>query len=75
MRQEIAIPTRGIVAWEQRSGLSVEAVVRERYLVQGQTMAEIAAYMGIDISTLSRWMKRLGIPARVFASDRPEQVA
>ncbi len=64
-----------MVAWEQRSGRSVESVLRDRYLVKGHTMPEIAADMGVDVSTLSRWMKRLGIPARIFASDRPEQVA
>ena len=75
MRQEIATPTKGMVAWEQRNSQSVEDVVRRRYTVEGATMPEIAVEMGIDVSTLSRWMKRLGIPARVFASDRPERVA
>lgn len=61
-----------MVAWEQRNFRPVEDVIRERYVQQGVTMPVLAAEMGIDVSTLSRWMKRLGIPARVFAVDRPE---
>jgi transposase len=75
MRQEIANPTKGMVALEQRLGRPVEEIVRERYVEQGQSMAEVALFLGIDISTLSRWMVRFGIPARIFASERPERVA
>jgi len=60
-----------MVAWEQRNSKSVRAVVIKRYTQEGVSMPALAAEMGIDTSTLSRWMKRLGIPARVFASDRP----
>lgn len=62
-------------ALEQRFGRPVAEIIQERYVQQGQSMAEVAAFLGIDTSTLSRWMVRLGIPARIFASDRPETAA
>ncbi len=75
MRQEIANPTKGMVALEQRFGRPVEDIVRERYVRDGASMPTVARELGIDTSTLSRWMVRWKIPARIFASERPDAAA
>jgi transposase-like protein len=81
MRQEIAASgqggskTRGMAILEERLGRPVRDVIQERYVEGGESMETVAAALGIDTSTLSRWMVRLSIPARVFASDRPESAA
>jgi transposase len=61
---------------EARRGIDLGAFLQQRYELEGRTQAEIADELGVDISTITRWMARLGIEARLFASDRkPEAVA
>lgn len=55
---------------EARRGIDLEAFVRDLYEVQGKTQQEVATELGIDVATVSRWMARLGIEARLFASER-----
>ena len=54
---------------QDRRGIDLEAFLRDRYQVQGKTQTEIADELGVDAATISRWMARLGIETRLFASD------
>ncbi len=60
---------------EQRRGIDLDTFLRLRYETEGRTQQEIAAELGIDVATVSRWMSRLGIETRLFASERPEAAA
>ena len=55
---------------ETRRGIDLEVFLRERYEVHGRTQQEIADELQIDVATVSRWMSRLGIETRLFASER-----
>jgi DNA-binding transcriptional regulator LsrR (DeoR family) len=55
---------------EERRGIDLEAFVRDLYEVQHKTQQEIAAELGIDVATVSRWMAKLGIETRLFASEK-----
>lgn len=48
---------------EARLGRPIEDVIREIYDAGGM-QREVAEALGIDVSTVSQWMARLGIPAR-----------
>jgi len=56
--------TRPMRRTQARLGRSLEAELRDRYDARGQTLAEIAAALGVSEATVSRWMARLGIEAR-----------
>lgn len=56
---------------EQRRGIDLVEFLTDRYQVQGKTQQEIADELSIDVATVSRWMSKLGIETRLFASERP----
>ncbi len=66
---ELTRPMRRV---EARLGRSLREYLTEAYALE--TQAEIAAALGISVSTVSRWMDRLGIETR-FPGRRPEAVA
>lgn len=49
---------------EDATGQPIEELLRERYIDQGRTLADVAASVGLHEGTLSRWMDDLGIPRR-----------
>lgn len=49
---------------EARLGRPLEDVITELYVDQGLMQREVADRLGIDTSTVSEWMTRLGIDAR-----------
>lgn len=51
-------------AIEERTGRAIDELIHELYVERGLTMREAAAEIGIDTGALSRWMHKLGIPAR-----------
>jgi transcriptional regulator with XRE-family HTH domain len=53
---------------ERRLGIDLEVYLPEAY--KTKTQAQVAEYLGIDQSTLSRWMKDLEIDAR-FQGQKP----
>lgn len=55
---------------ETKRGIDLAAFLRERYEADGKTQQEIAGELGIDVATVSRWMARLGIETRLFASEK-----
>lgn len=57
-----------MLAVERRIERSLEEFLAERY--QAKTQRQIAAELGLDVSTVSRWMRELDIEAR-FPGQRP----
>ncbi len=57
---------------ESRLGRPLDEYLRERYERDGWTTSAIARELGIESSTVSRWMAHLGIEARLFG---PRKVA
>jgi len=49
---------------EMRLGRPLEEFLQERYIEQGRTQREIAEELGVDDSTINRWMQALDIEAR-----------
>jgi transcriptional regulator with XRE-family HTH domain len=66
------LKTKAMQKLEQRLGLDLEVYLPEAY--RTKTQAQVAEDLGIDQSTLSRWMRELDIDAR-FQGQRPEAVA
>ncbi len=62
--------TRGMKRLEKRLGIDVPARLRERYVDEGKTQQEIADELKVDVATVSRWMTKLGIETRLFASEK-----
>lgn len=73
MTQSSVSPTglsRGMRRLEGRLGIDLHERIRERYVVEGKTQQQIADELGVDVATVSRWMARLGIETRLFASEK-----
>lgn len=66
--------TRPMTQVERRIGRPLEDAIRELYIDRGMTQAQVAHEIGVEASTISRWMKDLGIEAR-FPGSRPEIAA
>ena len=56
---------------EGRLNIDLAEYLPRRYEREGATQEQIAADLGVDESTMSRWMAAFGIETRLFASDRP----
>lgn len=74
MTTEDFLKTKPMRVIEARMGRPLEELFRELYVERGLTQAEVAAHLGIEASTVSRWMTALGIEAR-FPGQRPKAVA
>lgn len=64
------LKTKAMQKLEQRLGIDLEAYLPEAY--KTQTQGQVAEYLGIDQSTLSRWMQLLDVDAR-FQGQRPPE--
>lgn len=49
--------------------------LRRRYELEGATQEQIATELGVDGSTITRWMAAFDIETRLFASERPVAAA
>lgn len=49
---------------EDRLGRPLEVELRRLYWDEGLTLAQIGLSLGVDATTVSRWMATLGIEAR-----------
>jgi CRP-like cAMP-binding protein len=67
--------TLGMQLVETRLGRPVAEVVRDAYLVRELPQADIAAELGVDAATVSRWMARFGIQARVIGHRKRRRTA
>lgn len=65
MQQQVLPPlkTKQQQKIEHRLGRPIEDYIRERYEA-GAKMSEIGEELGVNFSTISRWMAQLGIEAR-----------
>lgn len=52
---------------EARLGQPLETALRDMYHREGLTQIEIAERLGLDQSTVTRWMRQFGIPVRYGA--------
>jgi hypothetical protein len=69
-----AVPkTRGMLLIEARIGRPLEGYLEDRYLRDGLTTLQIAAELGVNNGTVSRWMAQLGIEAR-YLGPRPKAI-
>lgn len=64
--------TRPMLRTQARIGRPLGAYFAERYPLW--TMEEIAADLGVSVSSVSRWMRRLQIETR-FPGQKPKAVA
>lgn len=55
---------------EARLGVDLRAFLVDRYEAEGKTQQQIADELKVDVATVSRWMTRLGIETRLFASEK-----
>ena len=55
---------------EAELGRDLPALLEELYGRDGLSQAEIAEKLGLDASTVSRWMRQWGIPLRYGAARR-----
>jgi DNA-binding MarR family transcriptional regulator len=64
MQRSIYLKTRPMLKVEQRIGEPLETFLERRYVDEGKTQREIGEELGVDDSTVNRWMAALGIEAR-----------
>lgn len=64
------LKTRGMQIVEARIGQPLEEYLEEKYHGEGLTTVQIAAALGVDNSTVSRWMAALRIEARYLGPRR-----
>lgn len=57
---------------EHRIGQPLEDYFQKEYVTRRRSQSEIAAELGVDVGSVSRWMARLGIAARL---GRPRKAA
>lgn len=62
--------TRGMRRLETRLGIDLRAFLSDRYETEGKTQQQIADELKVDVATVSRWMTKLGIETRLFASEK-----
>lgn len=57
--------TLGMRLVETRLGRPLNEFLHDAYVVQERPQVEIAAELGVDAATVSRWMAKFGIQTRV----------
>lgn len=67
--------TLGTQLVEARVGRPIADYLREAYVVRQLPQADIAVALGVNTSTVSRWMRQLGIEARVIGHKKRRAVA
>lgn len=69
MDATVVIKSPAMQQLEARLGQPLESFIRERYNA-GADQRTIAAELGVDPGTVSKWMSRLGIQARRMGPRR-----
>ena len=67
--------TIGMQLVESRLGRPVREYLHDAYIVQERPQADIAAEIGVDAATVSRWMRRFGIQSRVIGHRKRRAAA
>jgi transcriptional regulator with XRE-family HTH domain len=60
---------------EERIGQPLRLYLLDAYIVRERSMRQIADEIGIDVATVSRWMRGLGIPPRYYGYTGRGRVA
>lgn len=68
------IKTRPMLRVEAERGTALEDVLSLLYHERGMTLAGVARELGVNVSTVSRWMAALGVQAR-FPGQRGRPAA
>jgi hypothetical protein len=69
---EVPIKSRAMQIIEGRLGEALDTYLRREYQDKGRTTREIALDLGVNGSTVTKWMERLGIEARAFGPRRAQ---
>lgn len=64
VEQQVVLRTREMQLIEAEHGQPIDALLRDLYVEQGLGVQDIAERLHLTKGTVSRWMDRLGIPAR-----------
>ena len=56
--------TRGMRQVEDRLGMSLHAYLLDAYLGRGLATSAIGAAVGVDKTTVARWLRHYGVEAR-----------
>lgn len=67
---ETADKTQAMEALERAHGIELGAYLREQYVEKSKTTREIGATLGVNQSTVTRWLAEFGIPARAYGPRR-----
>ena len=59
-------PSLGMQLVEARVGLPIDVYLRDAYVVRELGQADIAAEIGVNPATVSRWLRAFGIQTRVI---------
>jgi transposase-like protein len=58
--------TRAMRQVEERTGQPLKLYLLDAYIVRERSMREIADELGVNVATVSRWMRALAIPPRYY---------
>lgn len=64
MHGRTRVKSAGMQVVEDRFGKPIEQLLRELYDAEGLTQDQIATRIGMDVTTVRRWMDRFGIESR-----------
>lgn len=64
MAQQVVYRTREMQRIEAVEGRPMDAILRDLYVDQELTVAEVAARLGLTKGAISRWLERFGIERR-----------
>lgn len=67
--------TAGMQLVEARLGRPLDDYLRDAYLDRELAQSDIAAEIGVDAATVSRWMARFGIQSRLVGRKRRRRAA
>lgn len=64
MREQVLTKTRHMQLLEAELERPLEVVLEEMYVTKGWTLEQVARALGVTESTISDWLRRVGINAR-----------
>lgn len=67
--------TRAMAAAEEAVGEPLAAYLRRRYYEEDLTLLDIAEEREVEVSTIWRWMRRLGIPRKTLQPPAEERAS
>lgn len=73
--EDVPTATQGMQLVEARLGRDLADYLRDAYEVRELAQVDIAAEIGVDAATVSRWMARYGIETRVIGHRKTRRTA